>query len=460
MKTKIIATIGPASGNYETITRMVEEGVAGFRINFAHGNPDVWLEYVDMVRKAEEKLGKPLTIIGDLRGPSIRLGELDQPLILKKGEIAIITPKNTGSAKEREIPLPSMKVFRELEVGDIIVMDDGRVKLKVMDVRSNELEVMALTDAVIKSRKAVIVMNKDFELPSLTSKDVADINFALKHDFDYIALSYVRTSKDLQILRDMLESKGYLDVGIIAKIETRASIENLDEIIEATDVVLVARGDLGMNFGLEEIPHLQKLIVRKSLEHGKPVIVATQLLESMIENPVPTRAEIVDITMAVCEGVDALMLTGETAIGNYPVDAVKWLRKTIEVAESRVEIQRIRKPKDVKMRFAKGIAELAEDLQAKLIIYSKKGKTAKTISILRPTIDFYTGTPSIRTLRKINILWGIKSCLVKAETYEEGLEETYKKLKELNEIRIGDLVILTYGLREEEQIIKVRKVTS
>ncbi len=459
MKAKIIATIGPTSANYESILKMAEEGVSGFRINFAHGDQSLWSEYVNLIRRVEEILRKPITIIGDLRGPSIRLGELDEPLILRKGESAIIVLKNKGSSREKEIPLPIPVVFRNLEVGDVIVMDDGRVRLKITNVRQDSLEVMALTDAIIKSRKALVVVNKDFELPSLTSKDLSDLKFALNHDFDYISLSYVRTHEDIQVLKDILLSKGYEDIGVIAKIETKSAVENIDEIIEASDVILVARGDLGMNFGLEEIPYLQKHIIRKSLEHGKPVIVATQLLESMINNPVPTRAEIVDITDAISEGVDALMLTGETAIGRYPIEAVRWLKKIIETAESRVEIQRIREPRDIKMRFSKGIAELAEDLQAKLVIFSKRGKTAKSISILRPLIDFYVGTPNIKTLRKINILWGIKAYLIKAENYEEGLEKTYNILRELDEVKAGDLVVLTYGLRKEEQIIKVKKVS-
>ena len=459
MRVKIIVSMGPSTRSEDLIHKLAEEGVAGFRINFAHGNEVQWKFFVEAVRSAEEKVKRPLTIIGDLVGSSIRIGILDKPLVLKKGESAYIVPKDKASAESKEIPLPKREIFDSLELGDIIVMDDGRVKLKVADVSSTQIEVSALTDAIINSRKGFTVMNKEFDIPPITERDLENIDFAIKHDFDYIGLSYVRRRKDIELLRDILRRKD-ADLGIIAKIETKSAVRNVKSIAESADVVLVARGDLGMNFGLEEIPHLQRLIVRSTLESGKPVIVATQLLESLIEKPVPTRAEVVDVTVAVSEGVDALMLTGETAVGKYPLEAIRWLKRIVTAAEEKVEIYTNRRVLSLKARYAKGVAELAEDLNAKLIIYSIRGVTARLISLLRPSVPFFVGSPSNKQLRKLNILWGIKPLHVPANSYEEGLEKTYETLRIKGAVEVGDLVVLTYGLRSDEQVIKIRKVTS
>ena len=457
-KTKIIASLGPSSSSFEVILRLAEAGASGFRINFAHGSHDLWSSIVSNIMKVEESLGRPLTLIGDLRGPSIRLGELDKPIQLKKGDRVKIVLGDKGLADKREIPLPIKEVYDGLDVGDVIMMDDGRAKLEVIDIASGYVELMALTDTVIKSEKTLAVVNKDFDLPTLTDKDLADLKFALEHDFDYIGLSYVKTPMDIESLRSIMKRWGHEEVKIIAKIETKLAIENLEGIIDAADVVLVARGDLGMILGLEKVPHLQRFIVDKAIEMEKPVIIATQLLESMIESPVPTRAEVVDVNTAISEGVDALMLTGETAIGKYPVETVRWLRRIIKAAEENICITRRRTPRSLWASFTKGVTSLAEDLHAKLMIYSVHGNTARLTSLLRPTIDFYVGTPNIKVLKQINILWGVKGYLVKASSYDEGLEETFKLLKRLNEIRLGDLVVLTYGLRGDEQVIRVKRV--
>jgi len=457
-RTKIVASLGPSSSDFEVILRLCDAGASGFRINFAHGDESLWGSLVDNVLKVEGLIGRSLTLIGDLRGPSIRLGDIDKPLIIKRGETVKLVPRSEGSSERRELPLPTEGVLSRLEVGDVIVMDDGKVRFKVIDSSADYVELVALTDAEVKSRKALAVVNKEFDLPAITSKDLSDLNFALTHNFNYIGLSYVRRAEDVKLLRDIMRRAGYEGVKIIAKIETRSAVRNLDEIVEVADAILVARGDLGMNFGLEEIPYLQQVIVRKSIDGGKPVIVATQLLESMLENPVPTRAEVVDVTTAVSEGVDALMLTGETAVGRYPIEAVRWLKRIIDVAEGRVDVSRYRSVKTLSARFAKGVAELAEDLNAKLVVYSVHGNTARLISLLRPSVEFFVGTPNRDVMKALNILWGVKVYHVEAPNYEEGLELTYKLLRERGEIRLGDLVVLTYGLRDGEQAIRIRRV--
>lgn len=458
-KTKIIASLGPSSANQDIVATLCREGVVGFRINFAHGDETVWRSMVEYVFKAESFIGRPLALIGDLRGPSIRLGDVDEAFFVKKGEVVNLVLRDRGSKERREIPLPIKEVYNKLEVGDTILMNDGKVRFRISDVMHDRIEMTALTDALISSRKAVVIANKEFNLPLLREKDLSDLNFALNSGFNYIGLSYVRRGMDIKIIKDIIRKSGREKVKVIAKVETKSAIENLDEIIEAADAVLVARGDLGMNFGLEEIPYLQKKIISKSLQLGRPVIVATQLLESMVESSVPTRAEVVDVSTAVSDGVDALMLTGETAIGKYPVDAVRWLRKIIETTEDKLSVNRFRDVKALSAKFAKGITELSEDINAKLVVFSMHGNTPRMVALLRPSVDFYVGTPDLEIARYLSILWGLRVYQVNAANYDEGLEATYELLKKKEELRLGELVMLAYGLKEYEQAIKLRRVT-
>lgn len=456
MNTKIIASLGPASCDLNTVINLCKEGVSGFRINFAHGNEELWKSMVENVLRAESICSKPLAIIGDLRGPSIRLGELNGQIAVKKGETIklVLSERSEG----RELPLPVKEVYEQLEVGDLIIMSDGKFRFRVSEI-GEFVELTALTDALISSRNTIAVANKEFDLPLLREKDFADIEFAVKNKFSYIGLSYVRGPSDLEMLRKVIKKSGGERTKIIAKIETKSAVKNLDEIVELCDAVLVARGDLGMNFGLEEIPYLQRKIIKRSIEIGKPVILATQLLESMIENPIPTRAEVVDISTATSEGVDALMLTGETAIGKHPVEAVKWLRKIIETTERKLTINKFRDVKGLNERFAKGVVELAEDINSKLVVFSKFGNTPRRMALLRPAVEFYVGTPDIEVARTLSILWGIKAYEISALDYDEGLEKTYEFLKKKGELRFGDLVIMAYGLKEQEQAIKLRRVS-
>ncbi len=469
MFVKVIASLGPASGSVETIERMVRSGVNGFRINFAHGDPEQWVKLVEAVRRVEEVLGRPLALIGDLKGPSVRVGVLKEPVTLSRGESArMILASECEGGEEAAIPVPEAHFFEAAEVGDVIVMDDGRVRLRVTDKGGgDEIEVTALTEARITSHKAIVIRGKDYGLPAVSREDSKNIDFALENGFDYISLSYVRRGDDLLLLKEILEKKGRKDVGVIAKVETKSAVENLGEIIEVADVVMVARGDLGMNFSLEDIHHYQRLIVSRCLRRRKPVIVATQLLESMIENPVPTRAEVVDISTAVEQGVDALMLTGETSIGKHPVEAVTWLRRVIDRTEARMggQLDAIAEAArhgelNIFVRFDKGVVELAEDLKAKLVVFSRLGMTPKAIASLRPRIPVYVGASDIRLLRKLSILWGLHPIRVEARDYDEGLAKAFEIVRSRDYVNIGDVAVLTYGLRGTKQVIEIMKVTA
>ena len=331
MRTKIIVTLGPSSNNYEMIYSFLKEGVDGLRINFAHTSHSLASKWIDMIKKAEKATNRKIAIIGDLQGASIRLGIIDRPLEIWPGMKLKLEIRDRTYANDNILPLPQAyeDVLRSLEPNDIISMDDGRIRLKVINVSEKYAILKAETTGLIKSHRALVVLGKDFDLPVLTSKDIEDLKFMIKKNFTYVGVSCVRKPQDIDMVRKYIKefSTSQNNIRIIAKIETISAIKNLISIIENSDAILVARGDLGMIFGLENIPHLQKEIVYESIRRGRTVIVATQLLDSMINNPVPTRSEVVDIVEAVNEGADALMLTNETAIGKYPLEAVKWLKK-------------------------------------------------------------------------------------------------------------------------------------
>ena len=461
MNVKIVVSLGPASGSSDAVSRMLLLGVSGFRINFAHGDRSVWSEYVETVRRLERESGRHVALIGDLAGPSLRLGVLGESVSVKRGSLVRFSlaarPGPRGELVEVPVEVPR-KVVEELSEGDVILMSDGRVSFRVTEVGGDYFDAVAQTDSVLSSRKAFVVRGREFDLPILGKKDFEDLGFACSEGFDYVGLSYVRSPDDVRYVREVLERLN-CGVSVLAKVETPSAVRNLDPIVEESDGVVVARGDLGMNLGLEEIPPLQKAIVRKSREHGKPVVVATQLLESMLESPVPTRAEVVDVYEAVQSGVDALMVTGETAVGKYPVEVVRWLGKIIRAAEAGLALPREVRAADLRTKFVRGVVELAEELGAALAIYTMRGTTAKRASATRPRVPTHVGTPRPEVARKLSIMWGLDPCVVGAESYSEGLEKLYQALVSSGKLRGGDVVVLVYGLVEEyEEVIKIRKV--
>ncbi|MEM2794818.1 MAG: pyruvate kinase [Thermofilaceae archaeon] len=464
---KIIASLGPSSTDEELVLRMAERGADAFRTNFAHGDPEVWLRRLKAVRIAEEKLCKPLAMIGDLKGPSARVGELRTQLQLKAGGRVLIAQSSSATGSLPVIPVPAANLFEVTEVGDEVLIDDGKVRLQVVDIRSDVLECVALTDSVVEEGKGVSIKGKELEAPLLNERDMLALKFAATEGFDFVGLSHVRDAGDVEEVKRILRSFGS-DAWVISKIETLNALKNLDSIIDESDVVLVARGDLGVRLSLEEVPYYQKLIVDKCLRAGKPVIVATQFLASMVDNESPTRAEVVDVAEAITEGVDAVMLTNETSVGKYPLQAVEWLGRLIAFAERKVlgeEINHIyAKARSRNLctddRFARGVIELAESMEAKLVLYSAKGRMAYKASALRPSVPVCVGVPNQKLARKLTILWGLHPLHVCAQNYEEGLKETFEGLVKKGCLVNGETVILAYGLREPEQRIIVKRAGS
>lgn len=461
-KTKIAVTIGTASKNKNVIKEMAEAGASIFRINFSHGNPQEWREIVETIREVESELGKHFALIGDLRGPSVRLGDIAKPIDVKKGSMIKLVLSNSASGgEENVVPLPNEVAFRALRRGHLILMDDGRAAFRVESVSRSEASLKALTDAKITSRKTMVIQGRGLDLPAITSREIDAVKFAVEEEFDYIGLSYTRGEEEISMLRGILLSLGAESLSIIAKIETPIAVKKLPEIVEAADAILVARGDLGMHFPLEEIPSLQKKIVGMSIEHGKPVIVATQILGSMIENPIPTRGEVVDVVSALMDGVDALMLTGETAIGRYPVETVRWLAKIIQRYEKTITPPRrkIGEGSAITDKFAAGIVSLAESLNAIIAVYTKSGRTAQRIASFRPRCKIISASADDRTLRKLALIRGIETIKVSSRDYEEGLNELEEELRKSGEVSENSTVVLTYGMRGEPvHIVKIVQV--
>ncbi|MEM2980180.1 MAG: pyruvate kinase [Thermoproteota archaeon] len=459
MKTKIAVTIGSSSASRETIKAMALSGASIFRINFSHGSPEEWVETAKIVRSMETELGKHFTLMGDLRGPSVRLGELRTPVKVKTGEkVQVILASKTLGGMENKIPLPNQPAFRALKKDHIILMDDGRIAFRVESASNSEVVLRALTDAVISSRKTIVIQGMDLDLQPITEEEINVIRIAVENDFDYIGMSYVKGMEDIATLRGILLSLGAKDMGIIAKIETPIGVSKLDEIIDAADSVLVARGDLGMHFPLEDVPLLQEKIVERCITKGKPVIVATQLLGSMVENPVPTRSEVIDVVSALSQGVDALMLTGETAIGKYPVEAVSWLSKIMERYEPTIKPlkRKVEEESSIGDRFAFGIVSLAESLNAMIGVFTKSGRTAERLASFKPNCRIISASPSRKTLRRLTLIRGIETVEVSSSDYEAGINELEAKLKGLPE---NPIVVLTYGFREEPvHIVRIRQI--
>ena len=451
-RTKIAVTIGRTSRSPETIREMALAGARIFRINFSHGTVEEWREIVRTVREIEAELGMHFALIGDLPGPSVRLGVLDEPVEVKSGDfVKLVLSERGRGGGEKVLPLPNEVALKALRKGHVILMDDGMVAFRVESATGSEAVLRALTDARISSRKTMVIQGRGLDLPTISSREIEMIKFAVSEGFDYIGLSYVRGVEDVTMLRGILLSLGAERTAIIAKIEVPSAVRRLGEIVGAADAVLVARGDLGMHFPLEEVPRLQKEIVSECIRQGRPVIVATQLLSSMIENPVPTRSEVVDIVTALSEGVDVLMLTSETAIGRYPVETVRWLAKVIERYEPTITPpkRRVEEAEDIRDRFASGIVSLAETLDAMIVVYTITGKTAERIASFKPACPIISASPDKRTLRRLTLIRGIETIEISSKTYEEGLSELEQKLSEGAIKPEKPIVVLTYGMRME-----------
>ncbi len=442
-RTKIFASIGPASDDRSILERILRK-VDGVRINFSHGTEEEWVKRIELTRELEDKLGKYIACMGDLQGPSVRIGALKTPIKLYPGMGVVL--KLAEESLNHTIPVPSPEFFETVEEKDVVLTDDGKVRLRVVEKENPYIvRAEALTDGLLEKGKVLVVRGKEYNIKSPTEKDLKCIEFAAEMDLDIIAVSYVRSPEEVNKIRGIAESCGFKGL-ILSKIETISAVKKLEDIIKVSDYIMVARGDLGLHFGLEVVPKLQSRIVNMALKIGKPVMIATQILESLRYSDVPTRAEVNDIYTAVREGVDSLLLTGETAAGRNPVKAVEWLNRIIRSAQTPVKVHV--KAEDIRDRFVEGIVKLAEDLGARLVIYSVSGKTGFRTAKYRPYTIVYIGTPSKKNARLLNTLWNLQPLLVQAKNYTEGIRATVKLALEKGYIRKGETLIATYGLQK------------
>ncbi|MCX8196539.1 MAG: pyruvate kinase [Acidilobaceae archaeon] len=449
---KIIATIGPSSLDRETIANMVRAGAEAFRINMSYGGTELWDKMVSAVAEAEKALGQQVALIADLEGPRLRLGDF-QPVHVSVGDSVVFSYEPSEG-----IPLPHREFFETVSEGDQVLVGDGKVALIVEEVSGLRARLKAIREGVLEARKGVVISGKEIVAHAVTAKDRAALEYVAERPFSHVMVSYTRSPEQVELVRSILADHGRRDVRVFAKIETPTGVRRAKEIAQAADGLVVARGDLGMHFSLEEIPLVQKDLVMTARLQYKPVVLATEFLASMIEKHSPTRSEIVDIFEAVRLAVDALMLTGETAVGKNPVKVVQWMYRVITKAQQELTPQRPPATSQI-YRLARGLVELVENLNTSLVIYSKSGRFAERASAFRPLKRYYVGVPDERVARAVRLLWASEPVVVGDFEYEEGLRRTSAAIEEEGLVVPGEtLVEAAWSSRRGIYIIRVKNV--
>ncbi len=450
--TKIVATVGPACSSYNNLLELVKAGVDVFRLNFSHGNHNDKLQVINNIGYINEKYNLHISILADLQGPKLRVGTIeDNNLPINTGDILTFVNEPCIGNKEK-IYMNYEQFAPDVNVGEKVLVDDGKLIFEVVDTNKKDtVKLKALYDGVLSSNKGVNLPNTKITLPSLTEKDEKDLEFILTQPtINWIALSFVRSAKDIKDLRKKVEAAGHA-AKILAKIEKPEAIEKLDKIIKASNAIMVARGDLGIEMPLEQIPILQKLIIDKCIQWARPVIVATHMMESMIKQPIPTRAEITDVANAVLDGTDAVMLSGETSVGDHPVRVVEAMNKIITEAEKVFSIKGKRpKPSPKSRTFLSdaicfNAAKVAEDIGAKGIVgMTSSGYTAFKVSSYRPNCKSFIFSDKQHMLATLNLLWGVRCFYYdKFTTTDETIQDVTDILKHEGKIVIGDVVVNT-----------------
>lgn len=448
-KTKIIATLGPSCYAEQSIVDLIGAGMDVARINLSHGNRESQSHFIETVKRARSRTATWTALLFDTRGPEIRVGELPEELLLVEGERVIFS---TASNDPGTIPVSYDGLPRDVAVGSVILLDDGKLQVEVEAVIDHRVTTRVLAGGRLASRKRVSLPDAIVNLPSITEEDRADIIFGVQQGVDFIAVSFVRTADDVRVVRQVIASAGG-NQGIIAKIETRQGVENLAEILDEADGLMVARGDLGVEMPAEEVPVIQKRIIKAANKAGKPVITATQMLESMITNPTPTRAEASDVTNAIFDGTDAVMLSGETAVGRHPLEAVRFLARTAIISEAALDYEAIlaeglrhRRPVVADAISYASCATAADLSAAAIITATTSGSTALRVARYRPQTPIIAISPEPGSLRKMQLVRGVVplSC-ERAQTMDHQIELAIRIARQEGLVGPGDLVIITAG---------------
>lgn len=454
-KTKIICTLGPSSDTYETIKELILGGMNVARFNFSHGSQSEQMAKFTNLVKARNELGVPVATILDTRGPEIRIKTFKSgKATLVEGETFTLTT-NEIEGDEKSISITYKELPQDISVGATVLIDDGLIELEVVSKTETDIICKIIVGGELSNKKGINLPGTRFTMPYLSQNDISDIIFGIRTGFDFIAASFVRQKEDVLALRKLLNENGGSHIRIISKIENAQGVDNIDEIIQESDGIMIARGDMGVEIAFEEIPILQKQIIKKTIIDGKPCITATQMLESMVTHYRPTRAETTDVANAIYDGTSAIMLSGETANGKYPIEAVKTMAKIAERAEhdinykkrffeSSIELAAL----DVTDAISHATCLTAYNLNAKAIVtVTESGKTPRMISRFRPEIPIITCTPNATTLRQMGISWGVEAFTVGEESVTDVLFDTAVNAAiNTGLVKHGDIVVLTAGV--------------
>lgn len=451
-KTKIICTIGPASESPEVLEQMIKRGMNVARLNFSHGSYEDHERKIHRIREISDRLGNPVAILQDLSGPKIRVGKIKEGgLEIKRGERLILTNREErAGGKIISVNYPLLPL--EVKAGDKILLADGTIELEVLQSNGREIECEVQVGGILTSHKGVNVPTGTLKISTFTEKDQEDLRFGIRHGIDLISLSYVKDASDIEKVRDFLKRES-VEIPIIAKIERKEALESLDRILEVSDGVMVARGDLGVETPLERVPNVQKRIIKKANALGKPVITATQMLRSMVDHIQPTRAEVTDVVNAIYDGTDAVMLSEETASGRFPVETVEMMARIARAAEEEFPHEYfLRREVEGKVSLAQAITQaasiLARDAEAKVIVApTESGSTARWVSRLRPSQPILALSRHLSTVRRLNLCWGVYPMLVPDwKDTDEMLERSKKIPKELGWVSPGDRIVIIAGV--------------
>jgi pyruvate kinase len=465
-RTKIVATIGPASYDEDRLRAMIRAGVNVARINFSHGDYDTHAKAIALVRRLAAEEGVTIAILADLQGPKLRLGRFSA-IRLVRGDTLTLTTREPFDITRREVPLPHPELVRDVQPGQRLLLDDGEIELLVREKpHSTDLLCEVINGNELKERKGVSAPDSRLTLPAITQKDREDVKFALEQEVDWVAMSFVRRKEDVERLRWLIEELGYPDTPIIAKIEKPEALENIEEIVSVSDGIMVARGDLGVETSAAEVPIHQKRIIRLCNQSGKPVITATQMLDSMIRNPRPTRAEASDVANAIFDGTDAVMLSGESASGDFPVEAVEMMATIAQIAEKQLHEQsnyrhRIQtslmdildnnvmgKDNNTADAVSHATVEMADRVGAALIVCSTwTGYTARRVARERPLTPIICVTPNPKAYRRLSLVWGVQALIVpQYHSIDEMFRVIEESLDKTDWVEPGDRVVIISGV--------------
>ncbi len=459
-RTKIVCTIGPVTSSLDALRQLVAAGMNVARLNFSHGSHEQHAETIVHLRKIAQELNRPLAILQDLSGPKVRLGNIADPkgVILKPGSKVTLTQRDVPG-DENEINLPVPEIFEAVLPKTHLMLDDGLVELRVLSRTPDSLHCEVLVGGTLTSHKGVNVPGVSLPIASVTDKDLEDLRFGIAQKVDWVAASFVRSANDVAVLRGVCDA-ARAKIPIIAKIEKHEAVRNIDEIMAVVDGIMVARGDLGVEVPIDEVPIIQKNLISKANQAGKPVITATQMLDSMIRNPRPTRAEVTDVANAIFDGTDAVMLSGETAVGAYPYDAVRMMDKIAVHTENSTEYARVLDERmhgrnhqedarpSITQAIGQATCEIAQDLRAQAILTATAtGRTALVVSRYRPRAPIVAATNSVQTYHRLALIWGVHSVLVEiAPDSDSMMEATIEAADKTNLVKENDVVVITGGV--------------